>query len=269
MLRRKLGIVLGLFGLGLVSAVASARRAPLATVPADPPIEVPDEARLPVTWGPAVEIAEAEQGMPFSKLTPLRIVNVNSKKAAVIRLYDDRGRFDEQAAKALDELLADSRDPDNVRIKELDRRVFQLMYRAAYHFRSKVVEVISAYREPNSRSQGRHSAGRALDFRLTNVSASALAAYLRQLPRVGVGLYTNPYTMFVHLDDRDRGYFWVDASPPGRYWRIRPVGVGGSGKRDAAYEPKVDWPEGTRPSVVALALGPTPPEPDVTESASE
>jgi hypothetical protein len=128
------------------------------------------------------------------------------------------------------------------------------------------VQVISAYREPKRRDEGRHGAGRAIDFRFTNVSAAALASYLRQQPRVGVGIYTHPNTQFVHLDDRDRGFFWIDASPPGRSWRIRPIGVAGAAKRDAAYAPNLDWPEGTRPSAVALALGPNPP---AAESPSE
>jgi hypothetical protein len=66
----------------------------------------------------------------------------------------------------------------------------------------------------------------------------------------------------VHVDDRDRSYFWLDASPPGRNWRARQLGVPGAAKRDATYTPNLDWPEGTRPSAVALALGPNPPAED-------
>jgi uncharacterized protein YcbK (DUF882 family) len=266
MVRDKLVIATALMGLGLVSAVASARREPFATAPADPPLERSDDDREIPNAGPALELAEAEQGVPFASLSGLRVVNVNSRNASVIRLYDERGRFDESAAVQLDELLADSRDPDNVKTKELDRRVYQLAYRAAYHFHAKVMQVISAYREPKRRDEGRHGAGRALDFRFPNVSAAALAAYLRQQPRVGVGVYTNPNTQFVHVDDRDRSYFWVDASPPGRHWRERQIGVPGAAKRDAAYAPKLDWPEGTCPSAVALALGPNPP-PDADDAS--
>jgi uncharacterized protein YcbK (DUF882 family) len=258
MVRDKMVVVMALMGLGLVSAVASARRSPFATELTDPPLEPSDDDRLAPSWGPALELADAEQGVPFSSFSGVRVVNVNSRNEAVIRLYDERGRFDETAAAELDRLLADSRDPDNVKMKELDRRVYQLAYRAAYHFHAKVMQVISAYREPKSRDEGRHGAGRALDFRFTSVSAPAVAAYLRQQPRVGVGIYTHPSTQFVHLDDRDRSYFWVDASPPGRHWRERQIGVPGAAKRDAAYLPKLDWPEGTSPSAVALALGPNP-----------
>jgi uncharacterized protein YcbK (DUF882 family) len=244
--------------------VASARRAPTAIEAEGPALEPSDDERWSPNGGPALELALAEQGLPFTSFSGVRVVNVNSRKASVIRLYDERGRFDEAAAVELDQLLADSRDPEDVKTKELDRRVYQLAYRAAYHFHAKVMEVISAYREPKRRDEGRHGAGRALDFRLGNVSAPALAAYLRQQPRVGVGVYTHPNTQFVHVDDRDRSYFWVDASPPGRHWRERQLGVPGAAKRDAAYAPKLDWPEGTSPSAVALLLGPNPPSEDNT-----
>jgi uncharacterized protein YcbK (DUF882 family) len=238
--------------------------------PTDPPPVFEQEQQSPSGWGPALEIAESEGGVPFAMLPALRIVNVNSRKSDTIRLYDMRGRLDEDAAAALDVLLADSRDPDNIRMKELDRRVYQMLYRAAYHFHSSLIEVVSAYREPRSRSEGRHGFGRALDFRLNNVSAPWLAAYLRStMARVGVGFYTHPSTQFVHLDDRDRSYFWVDASPPGRHWRERPIGVVGAAKRDAAYEPRFDWPEGTRPSDIALAMGPTPILQEPTEPAAQ
>jgi hypothetical protein len=68
-------------------------------------------------------------------------------------------------------------------------------------------------------------------------------------------VYTNAYTRFVHLDDRDRSYHWLDASPPGRRWPLRALGsTFAMPKRDAAYVPSIDWPEGTVPSPLALAL---------------
>ena len=269
MVRRKVSLVLFLFGLGLVSAVSSANRSPLASPVLDPALDIDGDDRLSPAWGPEVPWALAEQGLPFAVLPPLRVVNVNSRQAASIALYDPRGLVDEDAARKLDELLADARDPDNVHVKELDRRVLQLIYRAAYHFRSKVVEVISAYRSPGSRDEGRHGSGRAVDFRLTNVSAAALASYLRQTPRAGVGMYTHPSTHFVHLDDRDRSYHWVDASPPGRHWRERQVFTAGAALRDSAYAPKSDWPEGSMPSLLAIALQAPLPDAKFTDSASE
>jgi hypothetical protein len=130
---------------------------------------------------------------------------------------------------------------------ELARRTLQLVVRAALHFRVREVEVVSAYRKPGRRREGPHASGRALDFKLPGVPARMLASYLRQLPRVGVGVYTHPKTAFVHLDTREQSFHWLDASPPGRHWREQSLGSAGLAKRDAAYRPANDWPEGLLP----------------------
>ena len=51
-------------------------------------------------------------------------------------------------------------------------------------------------------------------WRRAAADAPLVAAYLRGVPRVGVGLYTHPRTRWVHLDVRDRSYHWADATPP-------------------------------------------------------
>jgi uncharacterized protein YcbK (DUF882 family) len=167
---------------------------------------------------------------------------VNTQQSTVLRLYDATGKIDKAAAQQLDELLCDVRDPSHPRMTTLDRRTLQLLFRAAYHFRSREVEVVSGYRKPGRRPEGRHGEGRAIDFRLPKVRASTLAAYLRTLPRVGVGLYTHRATQFVHLDSRERSYHWLDPSPPGVSMPERPLG-GGDPQRDATYAPTDDLPE--------------------------
>jgi uncharacterized protein YcbK (DUF882 family) len=74
------------------------------------------------------------------------------------------------------------------------------------------------------------------------VTAAALASYLREIPRTGVGVYTHPKTQYVHLDSREHSFHWIDASPPRRHWRERSIGGAGLEKRDALYSPMVDWP---------------------------
>jgi uncharacterized protein YcbK (DUF882 family) len=239
-------------GLALLSASANARRVPARPLHSDPALDDGEDEGLGPAWGPVVELATAEQGVPFTKLKPLRVVNVNTRQAAVIALYDAFGRIDAAAGQQLDQLLGDWRDPSAIRTTEVDRRVLRLIYRAAYHFKSKTIQLISGYRQPGAKSQGRHGAGRAVDFRLPNVSAFALASYLRTSSRVGVGVYSNPNTRFVHLDHRDRTFFWLDGSPPGRSMNIRPLDVPHSTTRDDEYDPAEDWPEGTKPSPLAL-----------------
>ena len=183
----------------------------------------------------------------FTQLPALRFSNQNTSEAAVIRLYDDLGRVDEREALKLDSLLCDARDPKNIATTTLDRRTLQLVVRAALHFHVNEVDVVSAYRKPGRRREGPHAEGRALDFRLPGVAPRGLAAYLRTLPRVGVGIYTHPKTAFVHLDDREHSFHWLDASPPGRHWREMSLGARGLAERDAAYARRDDWPEGTTP----------------------
>ena len=190
---------------------------------------------------------------------PLRISYLNTQQSTSLRLYDASGKIDKTAAEQLDELLCDVRDPAHPRTTTLDRRTLQLLFRAAYHFRARNVEVISGYRKPGRRPEGRHGEGRAIDFRLPKVKASALAAYLRTLPRVGVGLYTHRATQFVHLDSRERSYHWLDPSPPGGSMPMRPLAAGGDlATRDASYAPTDDLPEAGVPE--------PSPEPPSTEA---
>lgn len=183
----------------------------------------------------------------FAKLPTLRFMERSTGEVAEVRLYDDEGVIDEAAASRLDALLCDRRDPKNPAQVALDRRTLQLAVKAALHFHVTELQVVSAYRKPGKRREGPHADGRALDFKLPGVPARILASYLRTLPRVGVGVYTHPKTSFVHLDDREHSFHWVDASPPGRHWRERSLGNAGLAQRDAAYRRASDWPEGTSP----------------------
>ena len=196
---------------------------------------------------PTAEAVSVPLDPEFSRLPTLRFSNENVGQSADVRLYDDLGRVDESEAARLDALLGDTRDPKNWATLTLDRRTLQLAVRAALHFRVSQVQVVSAYRKPGRRAEGPHASGKALDFKLPGVPARTLAAYLRGLPRVGVGIYTHPRTSYVHLDDRPQSFYWLDASPPGRTWREMSLRDAGSAERDARYTRAFDWPEGTVP----------------------
>jgi uncharacterized protein YcbK (DUF882 family) len=199
---------------------------------------------------PAVDFGLAEPSRPFvpmTRLFPLHVYNVNSGDSADLALYGSLGEIDQDAAARFDEILGDARDPNNVRVNAVDRRLMQLVFKAAYHFRVRNVVVISGYREPGRSPEGLHGTGGAVDFKLPKVPAATLAAYLRTLPRVGVGLYTHPKTQFVHLDDRPESFHWMDGSAPGRRGREQRLITAGLAKRDASYMPWDDWPDGTLP----------------------
>lgn len=213
---------------------ASAAPRPSSSIVAPAPVPAPPAAVVP---------AET----PFTRLPALTIKNVNTRESLTLRLYDAAGRVDETAAQKLDRLLCDARDEDHVAMTTLDRRTLQLVFRAAYHFEAREVEVISAYRKPGRRRrEGLHAEGRAIDFKLPGVKATDLAAYLRKQPRAGVGVYTHPRTQYVHVDVREQSFHWIDASPPRRRWREKSLGrIPPS--HDAAYTRESDWPEGTVP----------------------
>jgi uncharacterized protein YcbK (DUF882 family) len=167
-------------------------------------------------------------------LEPIEIASASTRASERIRLYDRAGEIDEPARRAFERVA--SREPE---VHALAPRVEQLVFKAAYHFGADRVVVVSAWRERS----GKHTAGEAVDFRLRGVHASKVAAYLRELPRVGVGVYTHPGTQYVHIDIREPSYAWLDASPPGVHWKERSIGdARGSAKRDDTYAPEMDLP---------------------------
>ncbi len=98
-------------------------------------------------------------------------------------------------------------------------RLLDVIYDAALHFNAPYVNVVSGYR--TTRATSRHFQGRAADIVLPGVTDQQLAAYLRRQGFVGVGLY--PVSGFVHIDVRNRSYFWVDRSGPGQPARRIPM----------------------------------------------
>ncbi len=157
----------------------------------------------------------------------------NTNAEASVKLYRPDGVLDETALDAFMQTVAENGD-----VRTLNERTVRLAFKAAYHFKSLRIVVVSSWR----RGHGPHSTGDALDFRLQGVGASRLAAYLRTLPRAGVGIYTHPQTQYVHLDDRETSFHWLDASPPGKTWREAALADKGRDARDAAYAPENDLP---------------------------
>ncbi|HVY29214.1 MAG TPA: DUF882 domain-containing protein [Polyangiaceae bacterium] len=231
---------------GALAAVACAalalapRPAPAAQVlPAAP--RATSRAIAAVASGPG-PLADEPAVTRFERLPALHIVNEASRESADIKLYDAAGNIDEAAAQRLDALLCDARKPKQHETTTLQRRTLQLLFKAAYHFHASEVEVVSAYRKPGRRREGPHGTGSAIDFRLSGVEARELAAYLRRIPRTGVGIYTHPKTQYVHLDSREHSFHWLDASPPRRHWREKSIGAPDLPQLDDSYRPEQDLP---------------------------
>ena len=166
------------------------------------------------------------------KLAPIEVLNRNTNEHGKIRLYDDHGVVDQEAAASFMRIAGDE--------ERLDLRLVQLVVRASYHFGGASVKIISGTRRG---ANGRHGTGEALDFSLEGVKTPLLAAWLRGTPRAGVGIYTHPKTQYVHLDVRERSFHWIDGSPPGVTWREQLISDPKQGARDASYASALDLPE--------------------------
>ncbi|HEY2514107.1 MAG TPA: DUF882 domain-containing protein [Polyangiaceae bacterium] len=101
-------------------------------------------------------------------------------------------------------------------------RTLDLLYRIQRHFDAEEIRVMSALRTPvPGNGQGLHARGRAVDFVVPGAEDVDVARFARELGFAGVGLY--PLGSFVHLDTRERSYFWIDRSGPGHRSRERGI----------------------------------------------
>ncbi len=170
-----------------------------------------------------------------ASLPPLVVRDLRVPEAEEFRLYDGARELNGAEIARFRALLGEGTEVP------VHARTIQLLARASYHFGGARVIVVSSFRK--GQRHGPHGTGAAIDFQLVGVSASKLASYLRKQPKVGVGVYTHPKTQFVHLDDRETSYHWLDASPPGAHWRERAMKDANRETRDATYTPAMDLPE--------------------------
>lgn len=113
------------------------------------------------------------------------------------------------------------RSPGTGAVHPIEPELLRTVYALQTHFNAPEVRVISGYRMPKGRGGSNHGKGRALDFVLPGVKNEDLANYARSMGFKGVGVY--PLSGFVHVDVRDRSYFWVDSSAPGKKNRERGI----------------------------------------------
>jgi uncharacterized protein YcbK (DUF882 family) len=199
--------------------------------------DAPARALVAARQGTEVPLAaglrEARVTSWATALEPVIVTSASTGATTRISLYDRFGEIDQEARASFERVA--SREPEAHR---LSLRVEQVVFKAAYHFGAPRLFVVSGWREHG----GRHTNGEAIDFRLAGISPAIVAAYLRGLPRLGVGIYTHPGTQFVHVDVREPSFHWIDASPPGVHWSERQIRDGGMAKRDAMYAPEMDLP---------------------------
>ena len=159
----------------------------------------------------------------------LVLVSLNTSDRVELSTLSERGGF---AASDLDRAARTLREPSSGNAHPIEPRLLDLVYRIQTQFSAPEIRVISAYRTPHGRNASNHGHGRAIDLVVPGASDTDVAKFARELGFVGVGIY--PTSGFVHVDVRDRSYFWVDASAPGHRNRERWILRDLATKSDAA-----------------------------------
>jgi len=104
----------------------------------------------------------------------------------------------------------------------VDPHLLDVIYRLQVHFKAPEIRIISGYRTPpRASAPSNHGKGRAMDLVVPGATDEEVAKLAREQGFAGVGIY--PVSGFVHVDVRERSYFWVDSSGPGRRSRIRGI----------------------------------------------
>jgi uncharacterized protein YcbK (DUF882 family) len=161
---------------------------------------------------------------------PLLVLSaLNFQTTVALGAKGERGGF---SAEDLDRATHALREGSTGNEHPVDPRVLDLVYRVQVHFNAQEVRIISGYRTPRGVSRSNHGKGRAIDLVVPGTSDEEVAKFAREQGFVGVGIY--PESGFVHLDVRERSYFWVDTSGPGKRSRMRGILADLAAKSDAA-----------------------------------
>jgi hypothetical protein len=140
----------------------------------------------------------------------------------------DSGSF---SAHELDRAAHLLREPSSGNEHPIEPRVLDAVYRIQVHFDAQEIRIISGYRTPHGGGSN-HGKGRAIDVVVPGAADDDVAKFAREMGFMGVGIY--PQSGFVHVDVRERSYFWVDSSGPGKRNRERGILGDVAARADAA-----------------------------------
>ena len=148
----------------------------------------------------------------------LSLFAINTRERLDLPAQNDEGAF---SASDLDRAARFLRDPRTSAMHPIEPRLLARIYRVQRHFEVAELRVISGYRLPKPGGRSNHGRGRALDLVVPGSTDEEVAKVAREQGYCGVGIY--PTSGFVHIDVRDRSYFWVDTSGPGAKRRERSI----------------------------------------------
>ena len=185
----------------------------------------------------------------------LALVALNTQERLEIPALSASGGFQ---ARDLDRAAHLLREPSSGNEHPIEPRVLDAIYRIQTHFAAQEIRVISGYRTPASIAAARgsqHGRGRAIDVIVPGTRDDDVAKFARDMGYMGVGVY--PTSGFVHVDVRDRSYFWVDSSGPGGRTRERGIlsDVAAKADREAAARGEKGVPPVTIAADVDALLG--------------
>ncbi len=202
-----------LFGVALVAAPAFAQGTH-ARLPPRPPY---------VTFVRSWHTPTPDRTAPVDDEGRVKLVlaALNTQERVELTALGARGGF---SPRDLDRAAHLLREPASANEHPIEPRVLDVVYRIQTHFAAQEIRVISGYRTPAAIASNRgsnHGRGRAIDIVVPGATDEDVAKFARETGFVGVGIY--PASGFVHVDVRDRSYFWVDSSGPGGRTRERGI----------------------------------------------
>lgn len=158
----------------------------------------------------------------------LVLLALNTQERVELSAEKDSGAF---SAHELDRAAHLLREPSSGNEHPIEPRVLDAVYRIQVHFDAQEIRIISGYRTPHGGASN-HGKGRAIDVVVPGATDDDVAKFAREMGFMGVGIY--PQSGFVHVDVRERSYFWVDSSGPGKKNRERGILGDVASRADAA-----------------------------------
>jgi uncharacterized protein YcbK (DUF882 family) len=217
-------------GLGIVATLAVATSAhgdPTTTAlpPLPPPrtaarAPAPKRAQAaPVAYSKVWHTATAGKTAPVDDAGKPKLVlqGLNVPDRVELTARTERGGFSAEDLDRAAHVMRDHAGNEH----PIDPRLLDLVYRVQTHFKAHEIRVLSGYRTPHHGSTSNHGKGRAMDMVVPGNADEDVAKFAREQGFVGVGVY--PTSGFVHLDIRERSFFWIDTSGPGKKSRLRGI----------------------------------------------
>jgi uncharacterized protein YcbK (DUF882 family) len=169
-------------------------------------------------WAPPAYVAMVKKWHEKSPAAPvdgagrpkLVISSINGMGRIELTPLTDHGGFSPVDLDRASHLLRSSDGGEH----PIDPRLLDTAYALQRHFGAGEVRFLSGYRKPAKRLGSNHGYGRAMDLVVPGATDEEVASFARANGFSGVGIY--PTSGFVHLDVRDRSFFWVDKSGPGK-----------------------------------------------------